>query len=228
MAQSSDNSPDQPDHESVLQKFHTEVQNNLIEGQAAGLQRTKFCSEPFLRRYFEEYNHYNLHQLLKATFKTKHAPLQDIRTKDILDKDHGYVLVFAILLSCRLGKWFKHFYQHRSLCDSFLPFTAIPNAFPGGPKQHEMFEKFRAEQWRFCAARLDSRRNAIWEPERTLPIADPVPLGRGGSANTFRITIHEQYNKMDLGTRSGQVMTYNFLTSFVIIPADKRPERADA
>ena len=205
MAPPSMNSWEQPDHEEALQNFHSLINRSLFEGKAANPDFCKFCPEGVLRHYFEEFHHQNLRRLLKAVLYTQNAPHRELPTKDILGKEHSYVLIFAILLRIGQGRLIRHFSQHTSLCDTYLPFTAMPSAFPGALRQQEIFKDFRAMQWQFCPARMDSRQIAIWEEERILPIHTMEPIGKGGSADTFRIQIHDQYNKMDIGSNQRQV-----------------------
>ena len=204
MAPSSDLSDGQPDHEFSLQEFHTLVKESSLEGQSQCAENNKFCPESILREYLGENKRYRLTKLLKDLYRNGSTLAPDYwinEAENILDNENGYVLVLATLLSIGLGQFFEYFYRHRGLSDRALPFTSMPDSFPDGPRKDEFFKRFKDAQWQFCAARMDSRRDTIWERERILPITEKIPIGSGGSGDTFRIKIHPSYNGIDLGSK---------------------------
>ncbi|KAI4224143.1 MAG: hypothetical protein LQ349_007288, partial [Xanthoria aureola] len=107
----------------------------------------------------------------------------------------NYLRTFAILLYIGEGPWISTFQQYRSLRDDKLPYDTEPADFP---KTHnsDLFTKFKAAQWQFCAMALQYDMKDRFSPEVILPIRSKTEIGSGGSAIIFKIVVDEAYNSL--------------------------------
>lgn len=189
----------QPNHEPRLQRFFQFVEDKSQPGICADESKTAvFLPETDLQEYFAEDD--QLLGILKLIFEN-HTTLP-IRLRSIRSR---YTKVFAILLCVGRGDYIPHFEHYDSLSDEKLPFDQPPDHFPSEITAPSFFKDFQERQWRFCAPRLNFGRSKFWQPARVLPITSKEPLGTGGSAITFKIVVHPEYNELDANRNNKKV-----------------------
>ncbi|KAB2577294.1 hypothetical protein DBV05_g4043 [Lasiodiplodia theobromae] len=108
-----------------------------------------------------------------------------------------YSKVFCTLLLIGQGHHIETFVRHFGLCDLRLPFEQKPEHFPIGDDGVDFFERFKAEQWQFCAQPLTYNMNLVYEDAQILPIMTKDRIGDGGSSDIFKITLHQAYDELD-------------------------------
>ncbi|OCL06940.1 hypothetical protein AOQ84DRAFT_67856, partial [Glonium stellatum] len=183
--------PRQPNHEPRLQKFFQFVEGKSqpgVCGNESGI--AVFLPESDLKDYFADDD--RLRGILKLLFENQ-TPFP-IRFTQIRNR---YLKVFAILLCAEAGNWITHFEHYDSLSDEKLPFYQPPENFPPEIGAPGLFKEFQERQWRFCAPKLNFARSKVWKPLRVLPIISKEPLGAGGSAATFKVVVHPEYDNLD-------------------------------
>lgn len=189
----------QPDQEDDFQRFHLWVKETSELGiTAPGAPHDRFVPVSALRDYFERDSRKNLWALLSRIFPTSNnasAPSAD----DILVTD-GYMLGFATLVLIGAGQYIETFIQRDDLKDAKMPFTAArPRGWPNSPQRPDLFQEFQKQQWVFCPASMDSKTKKVWEKERILPITSKEEIAVNSGADTFKITIHEDYCQVNYG-----------------------------
>ncbi|KAF2263815.1 kinase-like protein [Lojkania enalia] len=112
----------------------------------------------------------------------------------------GYLIVFTILVLLNKVAYIKHFIRHEYLSDSRLPFRS---SVDWSWECVDFFKAFVQKQWQFCAPEFEAMRlnDCCLEDERPLPIISKEQLCRGTESATFKITVHNEYNR--LGIKSG-------------------------
>jgi len=189
----------QPDEAPCLQQFFSWAKSERRFSTAFPDSNEEICfnSIPTIEAYFKARNHEKLNTILAALFKAEGEAPPGIA--EVIVK--GYIAVFCTLLYTRKGRHIKNFVEYK-LDDGLLPFwpTHPPPNFPNSSDQ-SFFEKFCEQQWRFCCPILsrDSLYNSHFSENRVLPIADKQRVGAGGSAELFKIRIHDGYNQLHLG-----------------------------
>ena len=178
----------QPDQDEELQKFHNWVKGHLVTSKEPSNKGDRdFVTSDGLKDYFLKDGSKRLRRLLDIV-----APSTSGETTSIEDVTNNHLIVFAILLSIGKGRFVGHFSKREGLSDAKLPFTD-KTQFPTDTED-TLFERFKAKQWIFCAARFESRPEAFWEPDRILPIIFKTPMKSGGGGETFKIKIHPSYD----------------------------------
>ena len=114
----------------------------------------------------------------------------------------------AILLVISEGPMIKHFVRYTSLQDHRLPHRTRPDDFPFSPDP-KFFERFRDQQWQFCATTLRYRLDHDLHKEEILPITHKEEIGSGGNAVIFKIVVDEEYNELVPPGRKGFVPVWS-------------------
>ncbi|KAI9709970.1 MAG: hypothetical protein M1820_003048 [Bogoriella megaspora] len=135
-------------------------------------------------------------QVLVALWQTR-SHLIPVDANAIQEK---YLTGFAILLSIGHGRYIETFVKHRTLGDRYLPFDAKPSDFPSAA-DCDLFAIFKDAQWKFCAPRLTYQRLTHFKQEEILPIVAREKIGEGGSAVTWKIQLHPDYNHLNRRSR---------------------------
>lgn len=161
------------------------------QGQAVN-SRPKFIPSGRIERYFvqPENNFRTVNELLKVIF----GPNQyNVSPKDLAENCSR---VFCILILLGRPKLIGHFVDEESLWDNNLPFTgdSPPYRFPSDPNHTDLFTKFKEEQWRFCALKLQGRSTVNVHKHRVLPFTDSENIGGGGTAFVHRVEIHPNHD----------------------------------
>ncbi|KAL8751864.1 MAG: hypothetical protein Q9199_006136 [Rusavskia elegans] len=179
-------------HSDALQAFHRwrlspEVQTPGLGGD--DLDSTSFIPQSKLEAYLTP--HHRVENLLVAVLNTEErpkVPAEYIRKY--------YLRTFATLLCINEGHWIYNFQQHRPLRDDKLPYDTEPVDFPYTVNS-DLFKKFKAAQWQFCAMALQYDMKDRFKPEVILPITSKTEIGRGGSATIFQIVVDEAENEAE-------------------------------
>jgi hypothetical protein len=200
----------QPNHEPRLQRFFQFVEDKSQPGICADESKTAvFLPETDLQEYFADDD--QLLGILKLIFEN--PTTLPIRLRSIRSR---YTKVFAILLCVDRGDYIPHFEHYDSLSDEKLPFDQPPDHFPSEITAPSFFKDFQERQWRFCAPRLNFGRSKFWQPARVLPITSKEPLGTGGSATTFKIVVHPEYNELDANRNNKEVKYSEFFQELYV------------
>ena len=178
-----------------IEAFRAWIDSNSIKGiTAKGAPHDKFIPYNLLRRYFTEDNNAHLRKLVH-----KCCPREPQRYIVDAILTHDFVRAFAILLLINEGPLIKQFITVDNLSDSRMPFTGeTPTHFPQSSirkAEADVFEHFRRKQWIFFPAHIEARTKHL-EPEHILPITHKESLESGGSAETSKITVHPDYNRL--------------------------------
>lgn len=112
-----------------------------------------------------------------------------------------YLKVFSTLVygfgRRKERKKYIDMFMEFKVCDSQMPLTTYPEAFPRGKGwlSNFMFEKFRRHQWIFCPMTLcRGIFGSTLADEMILPILGKEPLLRSSAASAWsRIRIHPEY-----------------------------------
>ncbi|OCL14632.1 kinase-like protein [Glonium stellatum] len=187
-------SSSQADNNSHVQDFRRFVQQQSQQGTLGATAKTdtansRFLPEKVLYEYFDDLHLLNL---LKAVVPFDgHPPVQPRTIRERFAK------VFAILLCIGYGNFIKLFAQDDDLSDKKLPFTNCPTAFPRvGVSDEQFFTPFYNQQWMFCVPPLTYEPRSRWPARRILPIIKKRQIGDGGSAKTYKIEVHPDYNQL--------------------------------
>jgi hypothetical protein len=166
------------------------------------------CNRPFVSyKELEDYfsNQYHVKKLLRVLFGDGAEP--PVEPDQIRGK---YSKVFFILLLIGKGCYIAHFIRHDDLCDQRLPFKTIPDDFPISPPGHDFFDSFCQKQWECCAPIFHNNMNKIFGVKEVLPIILKERLGSGGSATTFKVSIHPAYDQLSKNRNTKKVhVTYD-------------------
>jgi hypothetical protein len=199
----------QPNHEPRLQRFFQFVKDKSQPGICADESKTAvFLPETDLQEYFADDD--QLLGIPKPIFENPMTP--PIHPHLIRSR---YTKIFAILLCADRGNYIPYFEHHDSLSDEKLPFDQPPDHFPSDIAAPSFFKDFQ-EQWRLCALRLNFGQSKFWQPARVLPITSKEPLGAGGSATTFKIVVHPEYNERDANRNNKKVKYLKFFQELYI------------
>ena len=180
--------PLQPNHTASIQRF--------LEWQRTSSRRGTLGPKE------EKTGHYIPRSALHAYFHS-HSKVKEILT-DLLPGqyvDASYVWNhyrwgFAILLSINEGSYIREFVEHSELQDSRLPFPETPpKGFPAS-SDNKLFASFYNQQWIYHPLDLRYRMRGQIPENVILPIQVQEKLGRGGSANVYKIEVDEEYNKL--------------------------------
>ena len=157
-----------------------------------------FVPESQLREYFSR----NLNEILCAVSEeTGTRPVESRLVRN------GYLKIFAILLRINRGNFIRYFVKYDTLNDNKLPFERKPHDFPPETVDDPTFwTNFNDCQWMFCAPEIRYMSGFKWGERRVLPIVFKKPIGSGGSADTFMIRIHPDYNFLDTKIQSNALV----------------------
>lgn len=149
-----------------------------------------FVPKSKVEAYFQDI--VNVEKILATLYGTSELPVdpQEIKRK--------YAKVFCILLLCGRGCYIDSFVRHDNLSDGHLPFDRRPPSFPpSSSTAPNFFEDFYDRQWGFCTPDFEENLYKTFEEKEILPITYKRELAGGGSATTYKITLHEEYNKLN-------------------------------
>ena len=181
-----------------IEEFRQYVQENLVKGIACdGAPHSKFLPHRKLEEHFTEDNHRRLKRLVHKCCPPDSQTAPGHIVEVIVN--NKFMIVFATLLLISEGPLIILFIDKDNLSDSHLPFTGnAPKQFPP-TSVHDgltnVYEKFQRQQWIFLPAHIESRAKQL-EPEHILPIIDTESLEVGGSAETSKIIVHPDYNRL--------------------------------
>jgi hypothetical protein len=106
-------------------------------------------------------------------------------------------VVFCILLSCEKGQHITTCARRESIVDTHLPIplATLLQEFPSN-EYGGLAREFDAAQWEWCARELRNSEmdDMNLESQCILPITEWVQVGRGGTAQVYRIKLHHDYN----------------------------------
>lgn len=171
-------------------EFRTHLERHEAQG-LNGLSADASCPFiPFhvLREYFTLPRIYDF--LSAYGVKTTLAPA--IRS--------DYLRVFATLILIRRTSEISYFLQEDHSGDDSLPFAPLnhPPYFLS-PDRVNFFEDFYLTQWRFCALEFESGRLMrdldLWV-HQILPITEKKLLSEGATGATYKVTLHDDYNRL--------------------------------
>ena len=178
-----------------VEAFRKWVESNSVQGIAAqGAPHNKFLPYPLLKQHFTKDNNA---QLKKLVYKC----CPDEPCSDIVDVilANNFVCAFAILLLIYEGSLIIQFIRNDGLSDLGMPFRGeAPKYFPHSSLNQadaNVFERFKLKQWIFFPAHVEPRTKHL-ETEHILPITDIQKLESGGSAETCKIVVHPDYNRL--------------------------------
>jgi hypothetical protein len=114
---------------------------------------------------------------------------------EILNGDHCYTRIFAILLLIDQPSLIVEFLDKPNLSDHSGPFygDSPPPEFPKGSN----WEEFKKQQWQFFAHSFNRHRhNLMIDSNVPLPFVAVSSISSGGSAYIYKVTIEQDYNAM--------------------------------
>ncbi|KAL8919647.1 MAG: hypothetical protein Q9208_006679 [Pyrenodesmia sp. 3 TL-2023] len=176
-------------HSDALQAFHrwrlsAEAQTPGLWG--GNLDTTSFIPQSKLEAYLT--SHHCVETLLDVVLDGKERPAV---AADYIRR--YYLRTFAILLCIDEAHWIYNFQQYRSLRDEKMPYDTRPADFPYTGNSN-LFERFQAAQWQFCAMPFQYDMKDRFKRQEILPITSKREIGRGGSATIFQIVSSQQPN----------------------------------
>ena len=117
----------------------------------------------------------------------------------------SYPKVFCILICIGMGRFITYFTKH-ALDDHKLPFESTPKSFPTVFGYSDSFGIFYDCQWEFCAPEMKCNMETHFDASGwVLPIISKeeiVERGKAGSAATYKIVLHEAYDKLKMSRGS--------------------------
>ncbi|KAL9095882.1 MAG: hypothetical protein Q9165_001879 [Trypethelium subeluteriae] len=147
-----------------------------------------FVPENQLEEYFDRH----LEEILSAL--SEDIGIRFVEPRLIRD---GYLKIFAILLRIKREAWIQYFLNFPSLNDSKLPFEVKPHDFPVLTEDDRFFwTSFNKCQWIFCAPEIKYKPRCKWNTQIILPIIFKEKIASGRSADTYKIRIHPDYNRL--------------------------------
>ncbi|RMZ81572.1 hypothetical protein DV737_g2484, partial [Chaetothyriales sp. CBS 132003] len=188
-----DNSESPSSPERVIQEFK-DWKNKLMNKGLSGMHGddARFLPYDRLQSYLSENK---IFELLRAIHK-HNGGVHTLRklAGDIVSKK--CIRSFAILVLIDKGDLITQFTNHHDeLQDKKLPFKSEkpPAHFPRDP---QVYQKFREIQHQFCVKSIKNLDITI-SADTILPIASMELLDSGVSAEAFKITVHEKYDKIN-------------------------------
>lgn len=182
--------PRRPSHQAELQDFIRWIDKNSVNGLNAKGEPTPFMPQPKLKEYLRQGT--RMQSLIGQVFEP-HAPPVHAATHTILE---NCTAIFAILVRIGYGKFIGEFSRRKELFDDRLPYLAKPANFP--ISDNSFFQKFEKEQWRFCVHNFSKEDTDIQIEDRCiLPIISQTKIAEGGTADIFKIVIHNYYDALD-------------------------------
>jgi hypothetical protein len=174
-----------------IQAFLAWFNENLCTGKR-GKDDTPFMPQRCLVEYLGSPD--RVAKILRALFPHGDLPC---RPDAVLRKCPK---VFCILLLIGKGHFIRLFHRYDSLCDNALPIGfkgARPKYFPTAADDPHFFNHFYEKQWMFCVPEIHYREDLIYRKEHILPIIRWERISEGDSTVTYRIKLHEDYNKLN-------------------------------
>ena len=183
------------DADPVIQDFHAWYRRAGQKGKSYNISQLVDCTfipEGSVRAYLGEEN--RVQRLIEAIFPDPDsAKLPEAET---IRKSH--LNLFCILLCIGKGHFINHFVENR-LYDSTLPYTVRPTNFPYDSNDSKFWESFFKRQWEFSARKFTYNTNEHLDAEQwILPFTQVEKIGEGGSAMTYKVELHEQYDDLVL------------------------------
>lgn len=190
------------DHHSGIQDFHQWMTDSVVEGVQGAGKASFLPISALIARFETRY----LGKLKKWVYGSSSS---NFHVKSI--RDQGYCKVFCILLEIGKGEYIDYFLQHPSLCDSKLPFApeSLPPKFPVQADDPNFFAKFCDKQWLLCAPEFRNTLKSSYRKEEVLPIIEKTYITQGGSAQIYRIKLHEAYDKFDKPSKTYILKQYH-------------------
>ena len=196
----------QPNSDPDLQKCLADIEHMRIKGIALEHADDRFCPPTALQEYFRKDNNRMMNLLVSKIFPSSN---RDFEPQNILD---GCLRGFATLLHIGEADYIRMFLKHNDLRDECMPFLTRPKNFPKSAED-QLWDGFQTAQWIFSPTALKNRIGEELEGSEILPITSiSEPLGDGGSADTYRISIHESCNKLHASQKKPQVHTHPSIT----------------
>lgn len=171
------------------QAFYHWLEKNLL---FADDNSKGFLPEDRLYEYLESSNFKVLNNLVKAIYEVYQLSLN---AKEIVC--NTYSKVFCILIRIGQIQFLPSFLEQDDLNDKHLPFepSQRPNSFPIDPSNEDFFDKFCAEQWKFCPPRMTlSYNRRTFDDNRILPFISKTLIARGATAEIYKVEIYVYYN----------------------------------
>lgn len=183
----------QPDHDNAIQRFLRWEKSSARSGTHGFNNdvQQQYISHNSLDKYFKSVP--VVREILRELFPT-----------ETLDADYvwqHYRRGFAILLSINEGRMIRQFMESLSLQDTQLPFDVEPpKDFPAA-SERDLFSSFYRRQWRYLPQKLQYKMRGRISDDVILPFERKEKLGRGGSANVYKISVDEEYNHLHRAVR---------------------------
>ena len=180
---------DQPDHNLAIQGFHQWIEEAQVKGTGDASLDLKhpFVPSSTVQAYFQDIN--NIEKILAALYGPFESPVdaQEIKRK--------YAKVFCILLLIGRGRYIDSFVKYDNLSDNHLPFEGRPQSFPPSSSTAPyFFERFCDQQWALCTPVFRENMDKEFKAKEILPIIEEQKLVGGGSATTYKIKLHDEYD----------------------------------
>ena len=188
----------QPDHNGpiqyLLEKIALESRPSCDITQAPvslGAPSETFVPRSTIEKYLRDNQCFHTNKILKAVYQPELSPLTGEEVAD------NCARILCILASLSKACFIEHFVTNE-LWDNRLPFdsAAPPDYFPEDTKDKRFYEKFKAEQWRFCAPELSPCSGRRFRDRYILPITALSKVGHEGTANVYKAEVHTDYDKL--------------------------------
>ena len=109
--------------------------------------------------------------------------------------------VFCILIRIGKARFIEPFTRHPELYDNRLPFyeNAPPPYFPKDSSSPDFFQRFCAEQSKFCSPELYKKMAVEFESSLILPFLLLDQRGTGSTSRVYRALIHSKHDHLVSG-----------------------------
>ena len=179
------------DNHSDIQEFYQWYEGARCQskGDYSAESGRWFVPDVQIQEYFQNLS--TIRRLIRAVYHD--ADFLPVGPKEIRD---NHSKVFFILILIGKGHLVNLFVRHDGLGDRSLPFKTPERPFPLLPTDPGFFSSFYDKQWEFCVPTFRDNMNKDFEDQTILPITQKERLAGGGSATTYKISMHPAYDKL--------------------------------
>ena len=188
------------DHNRDIQDFYQWYEGARCQsnGDSSAQSVRWFVPDLQIKEYFQNLS--TIRRLLRAVY---HDPVfLPVEAEEIRD---NHSKVFFILILIGKGSLITVFSRYDGLGDRCLPFRTPEKPFPSIPTDPDFFPSFYNKQWEFCVPTFREDMNKDFEGQAILPITQKERLTGGGSASTYKISLHPAYDRLGKGYNNDSV-----------------------
>ena len=183
----------QPRYTENVQIFHHWFENNVKDGIVNPLDDQTRSNPQFipLKKLNDYLQDHRVIRLLQEILPNEPLAHRVLAQKIV----SYYKKIFAILLRLGHGDSIILFSKHDNLRDRCLPFIEKPPNFPHSDERGDsLWHNFCQRQWAFCPYSFRNEHDNVLNNHQVLPTLIWHPHRTGGTASTFELKIHPDYN----------------------------------